>query len=293
MRQDELPPSEAELAQLASEFPVLLTLLTDPVTERVLSAGVRMIAQMSAGHDNIDLPAANRHRVLVANTPGVLTEAVAELTWALILSVARRIVPSDSYTRQGRFKAWGATLFLGTELAGKTIGILGAGRIGTRVGEIARAFSMRVLYFDRVPSGRLDAIGAKRAELGEVLREADVLSLHLPLTHETRGLIGDAELGMMKPTAILINTARGPVVDESALVAALREGRLAGAGLDVYEDEPRINPGLVGLENVVLLPHIGSATRETRQAMAVTAAENIIAFARGEVPRNALNPEVI
>ncbi len=293
VRQDEFPPTESELAQLATEFPVLITLLTDPVTERVLSSGVRMIAQMSAGHDNIDLPSATRHRVVVTNTPGVLTEAVAELTWALVLSVARHIVPSDSYTRQGRFRTWRPNIFLGTELAGKTIGILGAGRIGTRVGEIASAFRMRIVYFDLVPSERLDSLGGARVSLEEILREADVVSLHLPLTPQTRGLIGDSELRLMKPTAILINTARGPILDESALASALREGRLAGAGLDVYQDEPRVNPDLLGLDNVVLLPHIGSATREARQAMSMAVAENIVAFARGEVPPNILNPEAL
>ncbi|MGB9589293.1 MAG: 2-hydroxyacid dehydrogenase, partial [Candidatus Hydrothermia bacterium] len=293
VRRDELPPSEGELVQMASEFPILVTLLSDPVTERVISAGVRMIAQMSAGYDNIDLAAATKHGVLVTNTPGVLTDAVAELTWALILAVARHIVVADSYTRRGCFKAWGPTLFLGTELYGKTIGILGAGRIGTRVGEIAHAFSMRILYFDRMPSERLNSLGGRQVDLQTLLQEADIVSLHLPLNYETRGLMGADEIRLMKPTAILVNTARGPILDESALASALREGRLAGAGLDVYEKEPQVHPDLLCLENVVLLPHIGSATCEARQAMSRVIAENIIAFAAGHKPPNALNPEVI
>lgn len=293
VREADVPPDENELARLAGEFPVLVTLLTDPVTERVLSSGVRLIAQLAAGYDNVDMAAATRHRVAITNTPGVLTEATAELTWTLILAVARHIVASDQYTRNGRFRAWGATLFLGTELAGKTLGILGTGRIGTRVGEIAHAFGMKVIYFDLLPSESLDSLGGRRASLQEVLREADVVSVHLPLTHETRGLIGEEELRQMKPTAILVNTARGPILDERALARALKEGRIAGAGLDVYEDEPRIHPDLPGLDSVVLLPHIGSATHEARNAMSIAVAENIIAFVDGRRPPNILNPEVL
>jgi len=293
VRDADVPPGEDELARLAGEFPVLVTLLTDPVTERVLSSGVRMIAQMSAGHDNIDLPSATKHRVIVTNTPGVLTEATAELTWALILAVARHIVPSDSYTRQGHFRAWGPSLFLGTELAGKTMGILGAGRIGTRVGEIAHVFGMKVIYLDLVPSERLESLGGRRAGLHEILREADVVSVHLPLTGETRGLIGEKELRLMKPTALIVNTARGPILDENALARALTEGWIAGAGLDVYENEPRIHPDLPDLDNVVLLPHIGSGTREARGAMSRAVAENIVAFVDGQKPPNILNPEVM
>jgi len=293
VRDADVPPEEDELARLAGEFPVLVTLLTDPVTERVLSSGVRMIAQMSAGHDNIDLPSATKHRVIVTNTPGVLTEATAELTWALILAVARHIVPSDSYTRQGHFRAWGPSLFLGTELAGKTMGILGAGRIGTRVGEIAHVFGMKVIYLDLVPSERLESLGGRRAGLHEILREADVVSVHLPLTGETRGLIGEKELRLMKPTALIVNTARGPILDENALARALTEGWIAGAGLGVYENEPRIHPDLPDLDNVVLLPHIGSGTREARGAMSRAVAENIVAFVDGQKPPNILNPEVM
>jgi len=293
VRETDAPPDEEELARLAVEFPILVTMLTDPVTERVLSSGVRMVAQMAVGYDNIDLLAATRHRVPVTNTPGVLTEATAELTWALILATARHIVIADQYTRQGRFRVWEPNAFLGTELAGKTLGILGAGRIGTRVGEIAHAFGMKLIYLDLLPSERLDSLGGRRAGLEEVLREADVLSLHLPLTRETRGLIGEKELRLMKPSAILVNAARGPIVDEGALVRALKEGWIAGAGLDVYENEPKVHPDLPGLSNVVLLPHIGSATREARSAMSKAVAENVIAFIDGRRPPNILNPEVL
>ena len=293
VRDADVPPEEDELARLAGEFPVLVTLLTDPVTERVLSSGVRLVAQLAVGHDNVDMAAATRHRVAVTNTPGVLTEATAELTWALILAVARHIVPSDSYTRQGHFRAWGPSLFLGTELAGKTMGILGAGRIGTRVGEIAHVFGMKVIYLDLAPSERLESLGGRRAGLHEILREADVVSVHLPLTGETRGLIGEKELRLMKPTALIVNTARGPILDENALARALKQGWIAGVGLDVYENEPRIHPDLLGLDNVVLLPHIGSGTREARGAMSRAVAENIVAFVDGQKPPNILNPEVM
>jgi glyoxylate reductase len=293
VRDTNVPPEEDELARLAGEFPVLVTLLTDPVTERVLSSGVRLVAQLAVGHDNVDIAAATRHGVAVTNTPGVLTEATAELTWALILAVARHVVASDQYTREGSFRAWGATLFLGPELAGKTLGILGAGRIGTRVGEIAHAFDMKVIYLDLVPSERLDSIGGRRADLHEILREADVVSVHLPLTSETSRLIGEKELRLMKPTAVIVNTARGPILDESALARALKEGWIAGAGLDVYENEPRVHPDLPGLDSVVLLPHIGSATREARSAMSRAVAENVVAFVDGQKPPNILNPEVL
>lgn len=288
-----VPPDEDELAGLAGEFQILITLLTDPVTERVLSSGIRMVAQMAGGYDNIDLPAATRHRVVVTNTPDALTESTAELTWALILAVARHIVIADQYTRQGRFKAWDATAFLGAELSGKSMGILGAGRIGTRVGEIACAFRMSLLYYDLVPSERLDSLGARHVSLTEVLREADVLSLHLPLTPETKALIGEKELRLMKPSAIIVNAARGSIVDEDALVKALKEGWIAGAGFDVYEKEPKVHPDLLGMSNVVLLPHIGSATREARSAMSRAVAENVLAFVEGRRPPNILNPEVL
>lgn len=293
MRQDDLPPCEHELSGLASEFPILVTLLTDPVTDRILSSGLRMIAQMAGDYDNIDMAAATRRGVLVTNTPAVLTEATAELTWALILAVAKQVVLADRYVREGRFVAWDAMLLLGSELSGKTMGILGAGRIGRRVGEIAHGFGMRILYLDPVPSESLESLGARRVSLHEVLRESDVVSIHLPLTPETRGLVGEKELRLMKPTAILINTAHGPVLDELALATALMEGRIAGVGLDVYENEPLVHPDLLAMDNVVFLPHIGSATREAREAMSVAVADNIIAFTDGQCPPNALNPEVL
>ncbi len=286
VRREPLPPSEEELVRAAEEHEVLVTLLTDRVSRRVLEAGVKMVANYAVGYDNIDTEAARELGVVVTNTPGVLTEATAELTWALILSVARRVVEADRFTRLGHFKAWGATLFLGTELRGKTLGIVGAGRIGSRVGEIGVAFGMRILYFDRKPSETLEKLGAKRVSLQELLEASDIISAHLPLTSETLHLLDREAFERVKPGAIFVNTARGKVVDEEALVWALKSGRLAGAGLDVYYNEPEIHPELLSMPNVVLLPHIGSATREAREAMALAVAENVIAFSQGQEPPN-------
>jgi len=293
VRDEELPPTREELQGFAADFPVLVTLLTDPVDESVLCRGVKLVAQHAVGYDNIDLIAATRHRVAVTNTPGVLTQATAELTWALILAVTRKIVQADSFTRQGRFRAWDAMGFLGMELAGKTLGIVGAGRIGSRVGHTGACMGMRVLYHDLGDCESLDEAGGRRVGLPELLRESDVVSVHLPLNDSTRGMFSCQMIRKMKVGAFLVNTSRGPVVDEEALVTALREGRLAGAGLDVYEREPEIHPGLLEMDNVVLLPHIGSATREARGAMSRAVAENVIAFMKGQKPLNILNPEVL
>lgn len=271
----------------------VLCLLTDAIDARVLGAakGCRVFANMAVGTNNIDVEAATRLGILVTNTPGVLTEATADLTWALILAVSRRVVVGDAEMRAGRFPGWGPLYMLGGDVAGATLGLIGPGRIAGAVAERARGFRMNLLHHGRRPSPALEALGSRPSTLEEILAGSDFVSLHVPLTPDTRHLIDATALAEMKPTAYLINTARGPVVDEPALVEALRSGRIAGAGLDVYEDEPRMAPGLADCPTAVLLPHLGSATRATRAAMSRMAAENLAAVLRGERPPNLVNPE--
>lgn len=274
----------------------ILCLLSDRIDDEVFAAaqGVKVFANYAVGYDNIDLEAAKRHGIMVTNTPGVLTDATADLAWALLFAVARKIVVADRYVREGNFHGWGPLLYVGHDISGKTLGVIGAGRIGKAMALKSQGFQMRVLYADPNKNQTLeDTIGAQRAEIKTLLQESDFVSLHVPLLPETKHLIGNAELRLMKPTAYLINTSRGPVVDEEALVQALKEGRIAGAGLDVYEEEPTLAPGLTALDNVVLLPHVGSGTIETRTTMSVMAAENIVAALKGERPPNLVNPEVL
>ncbi len=262
-------------------------MLFDCVDEELLDAvgpQLRCVANVAVGFDNIDRGAAARRGILLANTPGVLDDATADLALALILASRRRIGEGERLIRAGRPWTWGMSFMLGGDLRGKRLGVVGLGNIGARVAERARAFGMTIAYHGRhdAPADRVAALRAQRLGLDELLASSDVVSLHCPLTEETRHLIGTRELELMKPTATLVNTARGPVVDEAALATALREGQIAGAGLDVYEHEPRVEPGLLDLENVVLSPHLGSATVETRAAMAELAARNAIAALRGE-----------
>ncbi len=267
----------------------LLCLLTDAIDRAFLDQvpDLKSVATMSVGYNHIDLEAAAEKGIGVSNTPGVLTDATAELTWALLLAVARRIPEAARFLRGGEFTGWGPMLFLGTELYGKTLGIVGAGRIGTAVGLRAAAFGMKVIYSDPRRNRELEKrTRAEPAELDRLLAESDFASLHVPLTEETRGLIGRGELRRMKKSAFLINVSRGAVVDEEALAEALREQEIAGAGLDVYEKEPHVHPGLLTLKNVVLLPHIGSATVETRTRMAVMAGEDLAAMLAGRPPAN-------
>ena len=275
----------------------LISMITDNVDEEVLNSASRlkMIAHFGVGYNNIDIKAATARGIAVSNTPGVLTDATAELAFALILAVARRLVECDRATREGRFLYWAPMLFLGREVTGKTLGIIGLGEIGKAVARRAKGFKMRILYNNR---SRIDAseekeLDAEYADLQKLLTESDFISLHVPLTGETRHLIGKKEFSLMKPAAYLINTSRGPVVDEQALLEALRNRRIGGAGLDVYENEPALMPGLTELSNVVLLPHIGSGTLETRIKMASMAAENLIAGLSNKVPPNLVNPEVL
>ena len=256
---------------------------------------LRMIANIGAGYDNIDLDACNARRIIVTNTPDVLSEATADVAFALLISTARHVVEGDRCVRQGNWPHWQWNFLWGSDLHGKTLGLYGCGRIGQAMARRGRGFSMRILYHTR---HRIDAMIEKelQAELVDretLLRESDFLSVHVPSTAETRHSIGKAELALMKPSAVLINTARGNIIDEEALVQALSGRQILGAGLDVFENEPKVHPALIGMSNVTLLPHIGSATAETRFKMAWLAAENLIAFLKGQRPPNLVNPQVL
>ena len=283
------------LAAVIGEYDGMVALLSDPVDERLLSAGkkLRIVANHAVGYDNVDVAAARRHEVMVTHTPGVLTNATAEIAFALLICLARRIIEADRFTREGKFIGWDPLMLLGDELAGKTMGIIGMGRIGRDMAAKCRAFGMEILYHSR---HRIDAdaeasLGAVWCPLDDLLARSHAVSLHTPATPETRHLIGRRELALMQRNAFLINPSRGEVVDEAALAAALKNGDIKGAGLDVYEFEPRIFPALMTMKNVVLLPHIGSATVETRSKMAETAARNVMAVLGGKAPLNPI-PEL-
>ena len=275
----------------------LLCLLTDKIDARVIEAGERLkvISNYAVGYDNIDVEAATKKGIYVTNTPGVLTETTADLAWAILMAIARRVVEADKYVRAGRWiHAWGPKMMLGSDVHGKTLGIVGLGRIGSAVARRAKGFNMRVIYYDVIRREDLEGeLGLEYKPLEELLREADYITLHVPLTKDTYHLIGERELNMMKPTAYLINTSRGAVIDQRALYRALKERRIAGAALDVFEKEPidQDDP-LLELDNVVLTPHIGSASVETRKKMAMMAAENLVSVLRGVEPPNLVNPEV-
>lgn len=273
----------------------LICLLSDRIDGEILDQAkqLKIVANYAVGYNNIDINAAMKKNVMVTNTPGVLTNATAELAFALIITLTRKILVSDRYTRRGAFIGWDPLLFLGDELAGKTVGIVGMGRIGLSLAEKCRAFGMSVIYHNR---SRLDAITEQRiaatyCTFEELLARADVISIHAPLTEETRFLFNRPAFEKIKPGAYIINTARGEIIDEAALAEALISGRLKGAGLDVYEQEPVVTTALLDMDNVVLLPHIGSATVETRSAMAIMAAKNVIAALDGRTPEN-LVPEM-
>jgi glyoxylate reductase len=279
----------ADLLDLVAGADAVLTVLHDRVDEELLEAAgpqLRCVANVAVGYDNVDVEAAARRGVVVTNTPGVLDDATADLTLALLLGATRRVVEGDRLVRAERPWTWGMSFMLGSGLRGKVLGIVGLGGIGRRVAERARAFGMEIAYHSRHPAPPEVVAGleAERLSLEQLLARADVVSLHCPLTPETRHLIGADEFAAMKPGAVLVNAARGPIVDERALAEALAAGEIAAAGLDVYEQEPRVEPALLGLENVVLAPHLGSATVETRTAMAELAARNAISVLRGEGP---------
>lgn len=280
-----------ELERALADCDGAFVLITEEVGSAHFEAASRLqvVANMAVGHNNIDTAAAQVHGVTVTNTPDVLTETTADLAWALILGVARRVVESDSFLRAGCFDRWGPLMLLGPDVYGKRLGIVGLGRIGEAVARRGRlGFGMQVSYWNRSPRPDVEKeLGAKPCSLEELLATCDVVSVHVPLNEETHHLIGRDEFQAMKPAAILINTARGPVVDEAALVEALEAGEIWGAGLDVFEEEPRVHPGLLKRKDVVLLPHIGSGSLETRNRMAELAARNIVEVLHG---RPALTP---
>lgn len=282
-------PTAEELRRGFADADAVICTLADRITDDLFTAASRLkiVANYAVGYNNIDVAAATNRGIVVTNTPDVLTDATADLAWALLLAVARRVVEGDRWTRTGTWPGWAPTQMLGTDVSGKTLGIIGMGRIGQAVARRAAGFGMRVLYTSRkkLPQAALYT-GWERASLQTIIEQSDFLSLHVPLTDSTRHLIGANELAAMKPGALLINTARGPVVDEAALLSALQRGTIAGAGLDVYEREPKIQTGLEQLPNVVLLPHLGSATQHTRIKMGLICLENVAAVLDGRTPPN-------
>jgi len=283
------PMTTEELHAAVAGADAVVTLLHDRVDDAFLDAAgpsLRVVANVAVGYDNIDVPACTRHGVVATNTPGVLVDATADIAMALILMSTRRLGEAERMVREGGTWSWNMFFMLGTGLQGKTLGIVGLGQIGAATARRARAFGMRIAYAGRrrADAGLESELGAEMRDLDDLLATADVVSIHTPLSDVTRHLIDARRLALMKATAHLVNTSRGPVVDEAALAAALRDGTIAGAGLDVFEHEPEIHPGLRGLENVVLIPHLGSATIETRTAMGVLAAQNAVAVLRGDPP---------
>jgi glyoxylate reductase len=278
---DEMPPSRDELLARVASADGLLALLTERVDAELLAAApsLRVVANHAVGVDNVDVRACTARGVWVTNTPDAVTESTADLTWALILAVARRVGEGERLVRAGRFKAWAPTMLLGLELRGATLGIVGLGRIGEAVARRARGFGMHVLH----------TTSRGGMPLAELLAGSEVVTLHCPLTAATRHLIDARRLAQMKRGALLVNTSRGPVIDEAALVASLEAGHLGGAGLDVYENEPSVHPGLIGREDVVLLPHLGSATHATRAQMATLALTDAARVLRGERPLHPVN----
>ena len=270
--------------------------LTDKFSADVIAAldGVKALCNVAVGFDNIDIAAATRHGVLVTNTPEVLTETTADFAWALLMAAARRVVEGHAFVHSGNWKKWTIDLLVGHDVHQRTIGIFGMGRIGRAMARRARGFGMRVLYHDAIRAGAAteNELGLEFVSKEQLLREADFITLHVPLADVTHRLIGEPELRLMKPSAILVNTARGPVVDEPALAQALAAKRIAGAGLDVFEAEPKVHPTLLELTNVVLAPHIASASIDTRREMSMMAARNAVAALRGERPPNLVNADL-
>ena len=292
---EDRPLTRAELLDKVRARDGILSLLTDTIDEEVMRAaeGARGFANYAVGYNNIDVPKATELGLVITNTPGVLTDATADLAWTLLMATARRIAESDRFMRTGKFESWAPMLFLGADVTGRTLGLVGAGRIGSAVARRSRGFDMKVLYCDPIANEALEKeLGARRVALDELLAAADFVSVHVPLNEQTHHLFGAEQFRRMKRTAIFVNTSRGPIHDETALVEALRSGEIAGAGLDVYEDEPAMKPVLADLDNTVLVPHIGSATIWTRTRMATMAAENLIAIVKGEKAPNCVNPEV-
>ncbi|HZR43775.1 MAG TPA: D-glycerate dehydrogenase [Ktedonobacteraceae bacterium] len=293
--------SPEELLSHSVGHDYIFSLLTDTIDARFLETcaastpRLKLVANMAVGFNNIDVTVATRLGIAVSNTPGVLSDTTADLAFGLLLATARRIPEAERYLRAGKYTGWGPLLFTGAEVHHATLGVIGAGRIGKIMAKRASGFEMRVLYYNRnrLPAEEEQRYNMTYVLLDELLQQSDFVSIHTPYTADTHHLIGARELAQMKPSAILINTARGPIVDEKALVQALQQGKIAGAGLDVFEREPAVEPELLTMEQVVLLPHIASASLQTRSLMATMAAQNIVAHIRGQRPPNILNPEVL
>ena len=286
-----------ELLEKVKGVDAVLCLITDNVDKEVLeAAGVKckIFANYGVGYNNIDTATATEKGIIITNTPGVLDDATADLAWTLLMVVSRRIVAADKFTRNGAFLSWDPMMFLGRDITGKTLGLVGAGRIGFNFAKKAKAFDMKILYTDLLQNPEIESeLGAIFVDKETLLKEADFVSLHVPLLPSTTHYISDSEFSLMKKTSVIVNTSRGPVIDEKALVKALKEGEIWGAGLDVYENEPDIEPELLNMYNVVILPHIASATMETRRNMGLIAANNIIKVLMGEKPDTCVNVEVL
>jgi len=295
--QEELPPPREVLLKEVEEVDGLLSLLTDKIDAELMDRAkkLKIVSNYAVGYDNIDLEEATKRGIMATNTPGVLTETTADLAFALLMATARRIVEGDKFVRAGKWKTWGPMLLLGQDIYGATLGLIGLGRIGYAVAKRAKGFDMKVMYYDQVRNEKAEQeLGLEFVTLEKLLKESDFVSIHVPLTPQTRHLINEKTLSLMKKNAILINTARGPVVDEKALYEALVNNRIAGAGLDVMDPEPpSMDNPLLKLDNVILLPHIASASVATRTKMAIMAAENLVAGLKGEIPPNLLNKEVL
>jgi glyoxylate reductase len=291
------PLGKSELAARLRDRQGLVCLITDTIDRPLLDAcpHLKVVSNVAVGFNNIDVAAATQRGVVVTNTPDVLTETTADFAWTLLMATARRVVEADRYVREGKFTQWEYMLLLGGDIHGKTLGIIGFGRIGRAMARRARGFDMRVLYQDAVaadPAAERE-LGATRTDTATLLRESDFVTLHTPLLPETQHLINAQSLKTMKKTAYLVNASRGPVVDEAALAQALKEGWIAGAGIDVFEREPEVHPALIGLHNVVLAPHIASASSDTRVQMANLAVDNCLAVLEGKPPLTPVNPEVL
>ena len=293
---DERVLSKSELISHLREADGALTLLTDIINREVLEAcpGLKVVANFAVGFNNVDIEAATELGVIVTNTPGVLTETTADFAWTLLMAAARRVVEADRFARAGKFKMWGPRMFLGHDVYGKTLGLIGLGRIGQAVARRASGFNMKVVFHDAepIPEQVLQDLRVTPVPLEELLRISDFISVHVPLLAETKHLLSDRTFAMMKPTCVVVNTSRGPVVDEKALVRALKNRKIAAAALDVFEREPEIEPELFDIDNVVIAPHIASASHETRLKMCMMAAENLLASLKGNRPLNLVNPEV-
>ena len=289
--------SRADLLKRAADKDGLVCLLTEKVNDELLDAApkLRIAATVSVGYDNIDVPACTRHRVVATNTPGVLDDTTADFAWTLIMAIARRLLEGDAWIRSGTWPGWDLDQLVGGDVWDKTLGIIGFGRIGRGVARRAGGFNMRILYSDavRAPAEAEQELHAQFVDRDTLFREADFISLHVPLMPETRHLICAENLEKMKRTAYLVNTSRGPVVDEAALAQALENKKIAGAALDVFENEPKVHPALLPRKDVILTPHIASASLETRTKMAVMAANNLVAFFEGRRPPNALNADAL